>query len=266
MFKKVDCSFALLVVTWVSGPLTLTGQPKAEIAPQEVISRFIEKTGAARWSHWGTRKEYAWVEYEDERDAIVPSRSYDRIRVDLSPGSSLELHTAQGSLRSVLVYKPNCNWYYSNASQVVKFFGPEPITFDTSYPRTELMEVLNLKTFPTVYQADTLYRVDFNDLRQRDGKQSLFFGIRSGLLYKRSFLSKTEVLWEYHYRNYQETHGFFEPRRIRLTSSGEGFFTITIKSVQYQVDVDTALFIPPVPCKNTDDFQRLNFPYAISLD
>ncbi|MFN7791440.1 MAG: hypothetical protein ACK5NM_02725, partial [Cyclobacteriaceae bacterium] len=157
------------------------------------------------------------------------------------------------------------NWYYSNRSQVVKFFGPEPVKFKITLPRTELMEILNLEPMKNVYIEDTLYRVDYKDIRQLDGKHSLFFGANSGLLYKRGYTSKNDVRWEFHFSNYTDSQGFSEPHQIKLTSNGKDFLSIAVKSILYNIEIDTNIFTPPIPCKNEDDFKHLEFPYTLEV-
>jgi hypothetical protein len=244
---------------------SLLGQDKKDVTAENVIDRFVEKIGGEKWLSLTSRKEYGFVEYEEDRNAIIPSKSYDRIMIHLNQGRSLEMHGDITNLKSVLVYKPDCNWYYSSASQVVKFFGPEPIKFKRKFPRTELMEALNLEPVKTVYIEDTLYRVDFKDIRQLDGIQSLFFGMNSGLLYKREFISKNEVKWEFQFSNYKTSNGYVEPRLIKLTSNGEGYFSIVVESITYNIEIEQELFNPPIPCKNFDDFERLEFPYILNL-
>ncbi|MEM8567304.1 MAG: hypothetical protein AAGF85_12660, partial [Bacteroidota bacterium] len=155
---------------------------------------------------------------------------------------------------------------YSTNSQVVKFFGPEPIKYNNTFPRTELMEVLNLQPMKRVYVEDTLYRIDFEDARQIDGKQSLFFGIESGLLYLRKYTSKNEVCWEFRFSDYKESDGFFEPYRVKLTSNEKDFLDITIQSIEYDAEVNLQAFEPPIPCENKDYFERLEFPYLLDLE
>lgn len=255
----------LLLILFSTSNMHLLGQDKKDVTPESVIGRFIEKIGGEKWFTLTSRKEYAFVEYEEDKNAIIPANSHDRIMIHLNQGRSLEMHGDIKNLKSVLVYKPDCNWYYSSASQVVKFFGPEPIKFKHKFPRTELMEALNLEPVKTVYIEDTLYRVDFKDTRQLDGKQSLFFGMNSGLLYKRRFNSKNEVQWEFHFSSYIASHGYAEPRLVRLTSNGKGYFSILVESIAYNVEIDTEILNPPIPCKNYDDFNRLEFPYILNL-
>jgi hypothetical protein len=241
-------------------------QERTSVTPEKIINTFIEKIGGQKWLHLESRKEHSYVEYEEDKKSIIGSKSHDRIRIDLTGGKSIEVHQFFGEIRSILVFKPECNWYYSNRSQAIKFFGPEPITFKHTYPRTELMEVLNLEPFRKVYIEDTLYRVDFVDARQLDGTQSLFFGTKSNLLYKRAFTSKNEVDWEFHFSDYQATQRFSEPHRIVLTSNGKPFFSVEVKSLSYNVPVKPEQFTPPISCKNEDYFEHLKFPYRPAID
>jgi hypothetical protein len=245
---------------------TLFAQRKSDLAPEAIIDEFIEKIGGEKWRSLKSRKEYAFVEYEEDKNSIIPAKSYDRIKINLNPGMSIEVHRVSTNLGSILVFKPECNWYYSSRSQIVKFFGPEPVKFKNKFPRTELMEVLNLEPMKTAYIEDTLYRVDFKDVRQLDGKHSLFFGLNSGLLYKRSYTSKNDVHWEYHFSNYTESQGFSEPHLVKLTSNGKDYFNISVESVLYNIEIDLEVFIPPIPCRNYDDFTHLEFPYILNLN
>lgn len=241
------------------------GQIKSDLDSEIILDKFIRKIGGEKWQGLKSRKEYAYVEYEEDKNSIIPTKSYDRIKVNLHPGKFIELHEFTDR-KTILTFKPECNWYYSSRSQVVKFFGPEPIKFKHVFPRTELMEVLNLEPIKKVYIEDTLYRVDFKDTRQLDGKQSLFFGMNSGLLYRRGYRSKNDVHWEFHFSDYIESEGLSEPRQIKLTSNGDDFLIISVKSVLYDIDVDTHIFNPPVPCRNEDDFVPLEFPYFLDLN
>jgi hypothetical protein len=244
----------------------LFGQTKSDLASEAIIDKFIEKIGGEKWLSLKSRKEYAYVEYEEDKNSIIPTKSDDRIKIDLQPGQSIEVHNFSGNLRSILVLKLECNWHYSNRSQMVKFFGPERVKYKNTFPRTELMEILNLEPMKKVSVEDTLYRVDFKDIRQLDGKQSLFFGVTSGLLYKRSMMSKNEVLWEFHFSNYMEAQGFSEPRQVTLTANGKDYFTIAVKYILYNVEIDTNVFNPPIACKNEDTFKHLEFPYMLDLN
>jgi hypothetical protein len=254
----------LVLILFFSSERDLFGQKKSDLAPEIIVNTFIRKIGGEKWLDLKSRKEFARVEYEEDKDSIIPIKDYDRIKVNLNPGNSIETHEFIDR-KTTLVFKTECNWYYSTRSQVIKFFGPEPIKFKQTFPRTELMEVLNLEPINKVYIEDTLYRVDFKDARQLDGKQSLFFGMVSGLLYKRGYKSKNDVHWEFHFSNYTELQGFSEPHQVKLTSNGKDFLTISIKSILYDVDVDPHIFNPPIPCRNKDDFKRLEFPYFIDL-
>jgi len=245
---------------------SLFAQQKNDLTPKIVIDTFISKIGGDKWLTLKSRKEYAFVESEEDKNSILPSKSYERIRIFLCPGMFIDAHRYSEYQQTIFVFKPECNWYYSSRSQVIKFFGPEPIEFKNAFPRTELTEVLNLEAMKKVYIEDTLCRVDFKDIRQQDGKQSLFFGINSGLLYKRSYTSKNDVHWEYHFGIYKESQGFYEPHRITLTSNGEDYLTISVNSIVYNNEVDPNVFAPPVPCKNVDDFSHLEFPFELVLD
>jgi len=128
------------------------------------------------------------------------------------------------------------------------------------------MEILNLEALKGVYQVDTLYQIDFKDARQLDNKHSLFFGQESGLLFKRSYVSQNEVLWEFHFSDYKESQGFLEPYQIALTSNGKDYQTYTIKSILYDSEIDPQVFDPPIPCKNENDFIRLEFPYKLNVE
>lgn len=255
----------LSILVLFTSEKSLFGQQKSDLAPEMIVDEFIEKIGADKWRTLKSRKEYAYVAYEEDKNSIIPTKSYNRIKINLQPGEFIELHEYTDR-KTILAFKPECNWYYSSRSQVVKFFGPEPVKFKYTFPRTELMEVLNLESLKRVYIEDTLYRVDFKDARQLDGKQSLFFGVTSGLLYRRSYISKNAVHWEFHFSDYTESQGLSEPRQIRLKSNGNDFLIISVKSVLYDVDVDPHIFNPPVPCRNADDFVRLEFPYLLDLN
>lgn len=260
------CKFLVLFLfIFNTSDRNLFGQKVSDLAPEIVIDEFIQKIGGEKWRNLKSRKEYSYVEYEEDKNSIIPAISHDRIRINVQPGRSIEVHKVSGGLRSLLVYKPGCNWYYSNRSQIVKFFGPEPVTFKNTLPRTELMEILNLEPMKKVYIEDTLYRVDYKDSRQLDGKHSLFFGMNSGLLYKRGYTSKNDVRWEFHFSNYTVSQGFSEPHQIKLTSNGKDFLSIAVKSILYNIEIDTNIFTPPIPCKNKDDFKHLEFPYTLEV-
>lgn len=243
----------------------LAAQKKSGLEPQVVIDKFIKKTGGEKWRTLKSRKEYAYVEDAEDKNSIIGTGSYERVKINTQQGKSLELHEYPDR-STMLVYKSNCNWYYSSRSQVVKFFGPEPIRFKHTFPRTELMEVLNLEPMKKVYIEDTLYRVDFKDARQLDGQHSLFFGMNSGLLYKRGYTSKNEVRWEYHFSDYKISQSFYEPRQVKLTSNGKDFLHISVKSIQYNGEIDKEVFNPPIPCKNENDYKRLEFPYLLEIE
>lgn len=257
---------APLIFLFNASSKTVFAQKKSDLTPETIIDKFIVKIGGEKWRSLKSRKEYAYVEYEEDKYSVIPTNSYDQIKINSNFGISIEVHKVFGAIRSILVFKPECNWYYSSASQIVKFFGPEPIKFKNTFPRTELMEILNLEPMKKVYIEDTLYRVDFKDIRQLNGKQSLFFGMNSGLLYKRSMSSKTDVQWEFHFLNYTESQGFSEPHLIKLTSNGKNYFTIAVKSILYNVDIDPNVFNPPIPCKNEDTFKHLELPYMLYVD
>jgi len=254
-----------MIVLFNCSEAALFAQTKVDIKPQEIIDKFIEKTGGEKWLKLESRKEYAYVLKEDDKKSIIPTQSYDRIKITMQPGRLFEYHD-YSDRNTILSYNPNCNWYYSSRSQVVKFFGPERIEFRSVFPRSELMEVLNLETLKTVYLQDTLYQIDFKDSRQLDNKHSLFFGKESGLLFKRSYMSKNEVFWEFHFSDYKESQGFLEPYQIMLTSNSEKYQTYTIRSILYNVEIDTQVFNPPISCKYENDFKRLEFPYNLDVE
>ncbi len=161
-------------------------QEKSDVSAEAIINKFISKIGGEKWWSLKSRKEYAFVEYEEDKKSVIPNKSYDRIKINSHPGLSIEVHNFIADRQNILVLKSECNRYYSSRSQVVKFFGPDPVKFDTKFPRTELMETLDLEPMKKVYLQDTLYRVDFRDIRQLDGKQSLYFGMNSGLVFQES--------------------------------------------------------------------------------
>lgn len=265
MFKCTGF-LVLLITIFHTNDYSVYRQKKSDLKPETVIDEFIKKTGGEKWRSLKSRKEYADVQYEEDRNSIIPTKSHNRIKINVQPGRAIEVHKVSGSLRSMLVFRPDCNWYYSSRSQVVKFFGPEPVKFNDTFPRTELMEILNLEPMKNVYLEDTLYRLDFKDIRQLDGTHSLFFGKNSGLLFKRMYTSKNEVTWEYHFSEYAESQGLFEPYRVKLTSNGKDFLSITTKSILYNVEIDANIFNPPIPCKNEDDFKHLEFPYTLEVN
>ena len=245
---------------------TVFAQEKSDLTAETIIDKFIVKVGGDKWRSLKSRKEYAYVEYEEDKNSVIPTKSYDQIKINLNPGMSIEVHKVFGDLRDILVIKPECNWYYSSGSRIVKFFGPELIKFKNTFPRTELMEILNLEPMKKVYIEDTLYRVDFNDRRQLDGEQSLFFGMTSGLLYKRTMTSKTNVHWEFYFLNYTKSQGFSEPRLVKLRSNGKDYFNISVKSIIYNAEIDPSVFNPPIPCKNEDTFKHLEFPFTLDVN
>jgi hypothetical protein len=255
-----------LISFFVMNSSLLHAQKRSQLSPEIVIDKFISRIGGDKWLSLQSRKEYASVHYENDRNSIIDNKNSDRILASLSPGVSIELHTGFTGTKSILVYKPDCNWYYSGGSLIVKFFGPESIKFKTKFPRTELMEILNLEPMKEVVIEDTLYKVNFVDTRQLDGKQSLFFGVKSGLLYKRTMTSKTNVHWEYNFNNYTESQGFYEPYVVSLKGDGKDFLKLEIKSIFYNEKIDPAIFDPPIPCKNYDDFTYLDFPYKIEIN
>ncbi len=251
----------LIIFLQVVSVYNLHGQKKKELTPEAIIDHYISIIGGQKWSSLKSRKEYSYVAYEKDKNSIIPEDSDDRLKIDQMPGLSIEVHKLSDVITNILVYKPECNWYYSDRSRIMKFFGPERIKFKTQFPRTELMEILNLEHLKTVHIEDTLYRVDFKDTRQHDSKQSLFFGINSGLLFKRAYIDKNEVKWEYHFSEYKESEGFREPYLIILKSNGNNYFTINVKSILYNVKIDPSVFDPPIPCKNRDDFKHLETSY-----
>ena len=147
---------APLIFLFNTSGTTLFAQKKSDLAPEAIIDKFIVKIGGEKWRSLKTRKEYAYAEYEEDKNSVIPTKSYDQIKINLNPGMSMEVHKVYGDLRDILVFKPECNWYYSSGSRIVKFFGPELIKFKNTFPRTELMEILNLEPMKKVYIEDTL--------------------------------------------------------------------------------------------------------------
>lgn len=258
-----NISLLLLLIVLSSSPSA--GQQKADLKPRQIIDIFLEKTGGENWHELSSRKESSAVTFEEDHYKVVPTKSYDRIKINFQSIETVEVHNFPSGRQTVLAYKPDCNWYYSSTSQVIKFFGPEPIKFQTTYPRTELMEILNLEPKNLAIE-DTLYRIDFKDARQLDGIQSLFFGKNSGFLHKRGYTSKNGVQWEYQFSHYQGSQGFTEPYLIELFSNGNRYFAIEIQSIHYNVEIDPSVFEPPAPCENQDSFQALDIPYVFPLN
>ena len=130
-------AFFLAIIYSIKSPEERT----TRLRPQDIIEKFVQISGGKEWTNLKTRKEYSYVQMEEDKSAIIPINSYNRTTVFSDQGNSLELHD-YGDHQTMLIYKPKCNWYYSSNSQTVKFFGPEPIHFNSTFPRNELLEVL----------------------------------------------------------------------------------------------------------------------------
>lgn len=111
------------------------------------------------------------------------------------------------------------------------------------------MEILNLEPLKEVYVEDTLYRLDF--------RHSLFFGQKSGLLYKRKYINKNTNEWKCHFSDYKLSQGIMEPRFIQLKNGGENYLDITIDHISYNTEIDPEVFLPPEGCKNFDTFNPI---------
>ena len=241
-------------------------QEKVKLRADSIINNFIEKIGGANWKNLKTRIEKGVVEYHEsgEHASIIP-KSSTRSTYYKAPFYYLDFKDSFFLEKRILCLRPECNWYYTEKSSMVKFFGSDPIKYRTDFPRTELLEILNLKFKKQVYQVDSLLRVDFKDSRQKDGIQSLYFSIKTGLLVKRSSLSNNDVLWEFYFSNFRENNGLKEAYKIDLFGSGEPYFTISIDSIMYNEELDLSMFDPPVKCRNTDSFEILDNPYYPSF-
>lgn len=261
MLKRYIMCFTVLLFL----SLSLSAQVKSELSAKKVIKNFTEAIGGFNWKELKSREESSFVNWEEGKDMIVYIKDYNRKKINLYPGNSMDFHQYLSGKTTMYVDKTDCNWYHSSQSNILKFFGPDLVEFKDQFPQTELMDILNLTPRRQVYIEDTLLRVDFIDQRMLKETHSLYFGQKSGLLYKRRYVNKNTSEWEYHFGRYEEQQGILEPRFIQLKSNGENFLSITIDDIKYNIAIDKKLFIPPGGCKNEDTLQYLDETYVPDL-
>ncbi|MEL6560855.1 MAG: hypothetical protein AAFQ94_21855 [Bacteroidota bacterium] len=254
------CLYAIFCLS-----IQLTAQTKSYISPKKVIQDFVEATGGFNWKELKSREENSFINWEEGKNMVVSFKDYNRKKINLYPGNSMDFHQYLSGKTTIYVDKTDCNWYHSSQSNILKFFGPDVVDFKDHYPQTELMDILNLTPRKQVHIEDTLLRIDFIDKRMLKDTHSLYFGQKSGLLYKRKWINKNSNEWEYEFSEYKEKQGISEPRFIQLKNNGENFLSITIDDIKYNVEIDKKLFTPPGGCKNEDTYQYLDETYVPEL-
>ena len=240
-------------------------QTETKLKSKEVIRRFIDQTGGGQWRKLKSRQESSFVDYEEDKEDMIRLKSYDMAKLTNDKGQVIETHQFLSGKASAMVFGPDCSWFYSNNSETVTVLSSTIIKYRTDYPRTTLMEILNLEARKEVYAEDTLYRVDFVDTRMKDDTHSLYFGQQSGLLYKRKYINKNGAVWEYCFSEYKEHQGFMEPYVTELRSEGNMFFTVRTDIINYNVIYDDGVFTPPFACNEAADYESFNIVYEIPI-
>ena len=246
---------------------TLNAQ--SSLTAKEVIGRFLENTGGKeRWLNLDSRIERSQIiRYEESQNFQLNNALQAQASYYQSPDRYLE-HTfttkKNSHSESVLYKSKKCPWYYHSDLNSIVFLESEPITFSNDFPRTYLMEPLNLKVVQKVTEEDNMYRVDFIDDRQEGGVQSLYFDKETFLIQKRSFVTKSTMTpWVFTFEDYQTTDGYVEPRLIKLYGGDEPFMTIEVKEIIYGAVLNTDLFEPPVKCTGKASTVLLDAPFYL---
>ncbi|NQZ79140.1 MAG: hypothetical protein HRT61_23930, partial [Ekhidna sp.] len=145
-------------------------QEKIKMNADSIIDNFIEIIGGDKWKNLESRIEKGFVENHRDQASNNPiPQTSTRTTYYKAPHYFLEYKDSFFQGKLVLTYQPECNWYYSQKVPLLYFFGPDPIKFESKFPRTELLEAFNLKAKEQVYIVDSLVRVDFLDKRRKDG-------------------------------------------------------------------------------------------------
>ncbi len=231
---------------------TLNAQ--GSLTAKEVIEKFIENTGRKeRWLNLDSRIERSQIiRYDKSQNFQLDNALQAQASYYQSPDQYLE-HTfttkKNSHSESVLFKSRKCPWYYHSDINSIIFLESEPITFSYNFPRTYLMEPLNLKAVQKVTEEDNMYRVDFIDDRQEGGVQSLYIDKETFLIQRRSFVTKSTMTpWVFTFEDYQTTDGYVEPRLIKLFGGDEPFMTIEVSEIIYGALLNIDLFNPPVKC------------------
>jgi len=219
----------------------LSDTPKAK----EVIEAFFEKIGGIqRWDSLKTRIEHSTeLRANQPTSNLLFTTNYFRY-----PYFNTQ---KQGSFlkgKSLKVHTPECSWFYSEILSSILFFDYEIVKTTDRYPKTEFLDVFNLKVKKKVDQDESHYIVQFNDERRKDGIQTLYFDKETSLLQKRTWLAKDDVLWTFTFERYIEKNGFVEPYEIVRYGNEKPFLTISIDNIEYNENIDSYLFSAPIPC------------------
>jgi len=219
----------------------LSDAPKA----QEVLEAFFEKIGGVeRWDSLKTR-----IEHSTELRANQPtSNLLFTTNYFMYPNFNVKKKQSFLKGKSLLVFTLECSWYYSEILSSILFFDYEIVKPTDRFPKSEFMEMFNLQTKKKVAQDDLHYIVKLIDSRKKDGIQTLYFDKETLLLQKRVFIEKNDVLWTYTYEKYIEKRGYVEPYEIVLYSNSEQYLSRSIDDIKYNENIDSVLFISPIPC------------------
>lgn len=236
---------------------------KKQLSANEIVNNYLEAIGGReKWETLQSRVEDGFVFYPiEEGSSSLITKDETRKRYDLSPGYHLEKKNSFLNETTIMSYKSDCNWFYSEKISTLHFFGLEPAKMATDYPRTEALEALNLKMIRKVEEDSLCYKIDFKDIRQANGIQTLYFDKETFLLSKRTFLSKTDVLWEYTFEDYRIKDGFKEPYTIYFKANDDLFLTYKIDEIVYNSTLAQKMFEPPVPCRNFPSSEVLDVPF-----
>ncbi|WP_421874747.1 hypothetical protein [Marinoscillum sp.] len=258
-----------VMLCWLVIGLSISGWTQQKLTAEDVIGRFLEATGGKeRWLNLDSRVEKCLItKYETDGSFGVNQSIKAQTIYYQSPDQFLEHTFSTKNLyhsESILFKIRTCAWYYTSNTNSVVFFEPEPITFAKEFPRTYLMEALNLEPIKKVKEEDGMYRVDFKDDRQDGGVQSLFFDKETFLIKRRSYVTKSTMTpWTFTFEEYQSSGGFKEPRKVELKGGGEPFMTIAVSEISYDVILNPDLFKPPVPCDGGGKMVSLDAPYQL---
>ena len=218
------------------------------VEAREVINLYLEAIGGKdHWKNLESRKAqenvtlYTSTGLMEIEDQVLDYTKYFQV-----PNNYLDLWFKAMHF-TIFVQTSNCTWYYLDKNVSVLFMDKKYRKQKAKFPRIGVLEILNFPIAGDAVVEKDSYRIDFED---RPWKRliSIYFDKENFLITQHAYTNPGGDRHEYFYKDYREKDGYLEPYIIENYVESRKYKVTTIKSIQYNLEVDPAIFTPPVEC------------------
>lgn len=238
-------------------------QKKARIEHDQLIANYLSAIGGKeKWLNLKTRKlKEKYLLYSGSRVEVI-NQTIPFLKYYTYPNSYLSAHK-KGLLWTSIVNTSDCSWIYSGKTENLTFRGSKSILKQGKYPRIDVLEFFNFPVEGPVVDKSGFYVINFQD-KYYGRKIAVYFDKTTYLVEKYSYYGGS-VLQENYFKDYKTKDGFTEAYRIDNLVDGKKFKTMLKENVEYNVDIDASVYLPPETCSSVFFTKKIEKPVNQNL-